>query len=198
MAKPTFVPRRNIQPKPAFKQFFSMREVRVSSTTGHSAVIKANVPTELPKPLWNDAFKSGAMEYDPELIRAAARSIDRALPKKLTFDEALERAVRQIVANGKPTEINKVTGQPKNGAVKAAMAALGIPEKLLKGLTTDAIYDTFVGLESSSAVDETEETETEEEPDLTDLADEDGVDEPVGKGVAGLLGEAEGAETDEE
>lgn len=197
MAKPKFSPRRNIQPKPAHKEFFSLREIRVSSTTGHVAIIKPNTPTELPRPLWNDAFKAGAMEYDPELIRAAARAIDRAKPKQMTYDEALERAVRQIVADGKPTEINKVTGQPKNAAVKKAMAELGVPEKLLKGLTTDAIYDTFVGLNSDSA-EAADETEAEEEPDLTDLADEDGVDEPVGKGVAGLLGEAEGAETDEE
>lgn len=185
------------QPKPAFKKFFSMREVRVSSTTGHAALIPANKPTELPRPLWQEATKNGAIEYDPELIRAAARAVDNAQaeePPKLSFSQALDRAVRELVAAGKPSTLNKNTGAPKLPAVRDAMAILGVGAKALKKLTNDLIYDTFVGLNGS---DESEEQD-EESPDTTDLVDEDGIDEPVGEGVKGLLDNAGEGEVDEE
>lgn len=185
-------PARRSQPKPAFKSFFTLRELRIASTTGHAAVIKANTPTELPRQLWSEAYKAGAMEFDPELIRAAARSIDKIAPPKLTFQEALERAVATAVAAAKPGELSKVTGAPKIAIVKDAMAALGVNPK---GLTTDQIYDTFTALDSTlEAADEADDEEAE--LDTTDLEDEDGVLESVGKGVAGLIGEAEEADSD--
>lgn len=187
------------QPKPAFKKFFSMREVRVASTSGHVAIVPANKATELPKQLWQEAAKSGAIEYDPDLIRAAARAVDEAQAEepKLSFSQALERAVRELVAAGKPSTLNRNTGAPKIAAVRDTMAALDVSAKALRKLTNDLVYDTFVGLTGSD--DDSAEAETQEEsPGDADLADEDGIDEPVGEGLKGLLASTEGDETDEE
>lgn len=190
-------PARRSAPKPAHKQFFSLRQVRLASTAGHTAIIYPNQPITLPRELWNDAYRAGAMEYDPELIRAAARAIDSVEAKPLDFDTALGRAVKAIVAAAKPSELSKTTGAPKIAVVKREMQRLGVDPK---GLTMDQIYDTFTALvnESDPAEQNAAPDEDEADVDTTDLEDEDGVLEPVGKGVAGLIGEAGEADADEE
>lgn len=173
------------------KLFFSLRPIQISTTSGHSAILEANVPTELHRELWAEAFKLGAMEFDPELIRAAARAIETikvpAKPKA-TFKAALLDAVQAVLARKHPNELNK-QGVPTSPAVRKEMTATGWVGDFKK-LTTSAIYDTFLALQPDPSPANTE--------DETDLADEDGIDEPVGGGLKALLGEsAEDAEDGE-
>ena len=122
-----------------------------------------------------------------------ASSLSPAAP---AFDVALERAVREVLAAGKPQALNRNTGAPKIAAVRDLMSAAGVSAKALKKLTNDMVYDTFTAVTADSEP-ETGDEGDDETPDTTDLADEDGIDEPVGEGVKALLDESEEDESEE-
>lgn len=186
------------------KQFFSLRSVRVANTSGYCVQIAANTPTELPEPLWPDAFRAGCMEFDAKLIKAAADAIKAhagkppaAAGKPTKRDNAaiVRQAVQEVLESGDPGAVTKV-GVPKLSAVRARVAKLGGASE---GLTSDAIYDIFVELQDSQAEEAAEETTAQrrEVPDESGLADSDGIDEIVGGGVDALLsGENAGGDED--
>jgi hypothetical protein len=174
------------------KTFFSMRRIQVNTTLGHSAVIEPMTPTPLHRDLWAAAFNAGAMEFDPALIKAAAAAVDKLdvpAPTKVTFKAALALAVDVVLARKNPNELNK-QGVPKPAPVRKEMTSAGYRGDFKK-LTTSAIYDTFLELMPNPKGGQNEEV------DETDLEDEDGIAEQVGGGVAALVGEDEGEDSEE-
>lgn len=195
VARPTNKPHQH-------KDFFSLRRIRVASTSGHIVWIEANTPTSLPEPLWAEAYKLGAMEFNPALIRAAAAAAEQAaghrsqakpVKRELTLAQAAREAVELLVSEGTEAQLTKA-GVPKLSAVRSVMAKKGHRSE---GLTSDVIYGIFGELQNELA-SAAAPVETPVDVDESDLEDLDGTLEPVGGGVAALLAAAGAGEETEE
>lgn len=112
----------------------SLRNFRLSNTSGHCVVVEANTPTMVPDPLRHDAIMAGMIDYDepletvpepaapaapaaaaaeptptpPETVEAPAAIVDTGVDDA----EALSSAIRKLLVRDDPSDF-KNDGTPK-------------------------------------------------------------------------------------
>lgn len=177
------------------KKFFSMRTVRLTGTSGHTAIVKATKPTLLPEVLWMEAIRRGCIEFDPEMITAAAEAAKAAAQEEVEAEATVEpkvivrRAVQQVLMLDDPSALTN-EGVPKVAVVKRLVGDPSIQ------IRSEMVYDLFLELTDGEGTldpdDEDEDTleDLEQRVDKAGLEDADGIDEPVGGGLAAVLAEA--------
>jgi hypothetical protein len=151
---------RRKQPPARRKKIISLRDVRLATTTGHVALIKARIPTEIPEALWLEAARNGCVDYSAEMVKAFAEALKdiAGSDEDQVFDPAqqVREAVRNVMLFGKDDHFT-AQGVPKVMAVRAALEAEGETPDV--PVTKDLVYDFYLELEGES------EDEPAQEPD---------------------------------
>lgn len=177
------------------KKFFSMRDIRLTGTKGHTALLKANKPKLLPEVLWLEAARKGCIEFDAELIKAAAEAAKEAVTEEEATSDPrgkVKRAVQQVLMLDDPQTVTK-EGVPKVAVVKRVLADPDIQ------VSSELVYELYFELTETLEEDSDEVSleELERRVDRSGLEDPDGVLEEVGGGVAAVVAEAGGLEDEE-
>lgn len=168
--------------KKAPKQVFALKQTRLISTLGASAVVEPETPTLIPWQLFEAAAQSGCVDYNPAMADAMMKAM-AAIESPIAADEKaiidpsdlITAAVRKVMLMGDESAF-KPDGTPKLAAVHAFLDA----EKIAAGVTVDIplsreiVYDVFLELQDVKPADP--------EPELLPDPDLEGEDSSGGRG----------------
>lgn len=95
----------------------SNRDFVLASTAGHAIAFKKGVPVEVPKALYAEAMERGCIPPEGEQVPVDESAQSEAPTEQAVRDEAIEAAIRTIVARNNASEFS-AGGAPTPEAIK--------------------------------------------------------------------------------
>lgn len=149
------------------KRVISLKDVRLASTKGHIAILKAKEPKEIPEPLFLEATKAGCIDFNAKTIQTLRETL-KALEEDdsiISFDDPraiVKDAVKTVMVYGEADAFT-AAGVPKVLAVKASLDSdTAIP------VDRELVYDLYVELDGDGV-----SVGSPPEPEVAAPADDD-------------------------